>query len=267
MRTIQTPALAAMRAETSMQAPVARARRMVTPFTPAGSSGGYTLPKSIQDQLASSLASLRNRDAAFALAVFLARYWTAPSRIDRSFPVDRQAISGRAVSLDLSEARVRGAILALERIGFLIRAEPAPGSRYQRTPSGIRCKPVLWQFGPEYLPGFLAANRRRRQEAALQSPKQAQDGHLVRRLPSGASGFSRPLAGPLRPFPSNSPTSKPKVHPPKGVASLVVSTKEGYREESLPAQTEGKTGLEAALALLGAGVLGDAVKDRLIDEG
>ena len=59
---------------------------------PAARSGGYTLPKAAQDRLTTSLRGFRNREAAFALAVFLARYWSAPGRIELAFTVDRRAL-------------------------------------------------------------------------------------------------------------------------------------------------------------------------------
>ena len=61
----------------------------------------------------SALASFRNRDAAFALAVFVGRFWSAPGRIEQDFPIDRRALANRP-DLGLTEAKVRGAIRTLE---------------------------------------------------------------------------------------------------------------------------------------------------------
>src|SRR3954454_14980204 len=141
-------------------APQARTRSVRRPFTPSGAIGSYRLPRSIQERLAASLTGFRNREAAFTLAVFLARYWSAPGRIERAFPVDRRALAEKAVSIDLTEAQVRGAIRTLERVGFLDRDIPAPGSRYKATPEGLHRRPVLFRFGSEYAPGFMSANRR-----------------------------------------------------------------------------------------------------------
>lgn len=114
----------------------------------------------MRDRLALALAPCRNREAAFALAVFLGRYWSTPARILAPFPIDRRALADRA-DLGLSEARVRGAIRALEAVGFLDRTIPAKGSRHKLTAAGeLHRKPVLYQFGGEYGPAFLAANRR-----------------------------------------------------------------------------------------------------------
>jgi hypothetical protein len=132
-------------------------RRVFQPRTPA--SNTYRLPHAVRDRLVSSLAPFRNRDAAFTLAVFLARFWSVPGRVAGSFPIDRRALADHA-GLDLTEAQVRGAIRTLEAIGFLDRAIPAPGSLYQPTEEGLRRKPVLFVFGSDYAPSFIAANVR-----------------------------------------------------------------------------------------------------------
>src|SRR5215218_3998126 len=64
-----------------------RSRSNRRPFTPS-SAGPYRLPRDVRDRLASALAPFRNRDAAFALAVFLARYWSTPARLLAAFPID-----------------------------------------------------------------------------------------------------------------------------------------------------------------------------------
>ena len=117
---------------------------------PAARSGGYTLPKAAQDRLTTSLRGFRNREAAFALAVFLARYWSAPGRIELAFTVDRRALNEHG-ELGLSEARVRGALRTLDRVGYLDR-ELVKGSPYK--PRGRmdewRRKPILFVFGPDF---------------------------------------------------------------------------------------------------------------------
>src|SRR4051812_32971933 len=137
----------------------ARVRSVRRPFRPSRGEGGYRLPHDILARLVSALAPFRNRDAAFALAVFLARFWSVPGRVAGAFPIDRRALAEHA-GLDLTEARVRGAIRTLEEIGFLDRAIPVPGSRYAVTPDGLHRKPVLFVFGADYAPAFIAANRR-----------------------------------------------------------------------------------------------------------
>jgi hypothetical protein len=76
-----------------------------------------------------------------------------------SFPIDRRALADHA-GLNLTEARVRGAIRTLEAVGFLDRAIPAPGSLYKPTADGLHRKPVLFVFGSDYAPAFIAANAR-----------------------------------------------------------------------------------------------------------
>src|SRR3954452_20994185 len=97
-----------------LHAPRGRLRHVRRPFTPSCEVGPYRLPRDIQDQLLSALASFRNRDAAFALAVFIGRFWSAPGRLEQAFPVDRRALADRS-DLGLTEAKVREAIRSLER--------------------------------------------------------------------------------------------------------------------------------------------------------
>src|SRR5215217_4581886 len=129
-----------------------RARRVRKPFQAGTASQPYRLPHEIRDRLVAALAPYRNREAAYRLAVFLGRFWSMPGRVALPFPIDRQA-------LGLSEARVRGAIKTLEEVGFLARAVTS-GSRYRATAQGLHRKPVPFQFGSEYAPLFITANRR-----------------------------------------------------------------------------------------------------------
>jgi hypothetical protein len=135
-----------------------RRRSVRRPFRPSVGEGGYRLPHGIRDRLTSALAPFRNRDAAFALAVFLARFWSMPGRVVSSFPIDRRALAGHR-ELGLTEGRVRGAIRVLEEVGFLTRFVTS-GSRYKPTEEGLRRKPVPFQFGTDYAPLLIAANAR-----------------------------------------------------------------------------------------------------------
>src|SRR5215210_1049101 len=137
--------------------PSARQRGSRRPFTPPSASI-YRLPHDVRDRLASALAPFRNRDAAFALATFLGRFWSMPNRLLTAFPIDRRELAGH-VALDLTEARVRGAIKTLEEVGFLDRAVTS-GSTHKPTPDGLHRKPVLFMFGTDYGPLFSAANKR-----------------------------------------------------------------------------------------------------------
>src|SRR3954467_6678735 len=134
-----------------------RRRGSRRPFAPS-QGGAYRLPHNVRDRLTAALAPCRNRDAAFALAVFLGRFWSTPSRLLAAFPIDRRELAAHAV-LGLTEARVRGAIRAVEDVGFLDRAVVS-GSPHRPTPDGLHRKPVLFMFGSAYGPLFGAANRR-----------------------------------------------------------------------------------------------------------
>src|SRR5215210_4380655 len=95
-----------------------RARNVRRPFIPSCNAGSYHLPYDVRDRLAAALTPYRNRDSAYALAVFLGRFWSAPSRIIDTFPIDRRELAGRE-DLKLTEDQVRGAIRVLEEVGFL----------------------------------------------------------------------------------------------------------------------------------------------------
>ena len=71
----------------------------------------YRLPHDVADRLAAALKPLRNRDAAMALACFVARFWSAPRKLGLPFMLDRRALAAVEV-LGLSEGRVRGAVKA-----------------------------------------------------------------------------------------------------------------------------------------------------------
>src|SRR3954464_3338366 len=132
----------------------ARVRSLRRPFTPPRMAGPYRLPRDAWDQLVSALAPARNRDAALALAVFLGRFWSTPNRLTSAFPIDRRELANRP-DLGLTEARVRGAIRALEAVDFLDRAIPGKGSRHKLTGAGeLHRRPVLFQFGSEYASSF-----------------------------------------------------------------------------------------------------------------
>jgi hypothetical protein len=118
----------------------------------------YSLPRDVQERLDTALGRFRNREAARTLAVFLARYWSAPGRLVQAFHIDRRALAEHA-ELGLTEKRIRGAIRTLEAIGFLDRAIAA-GSLFKATPDGLRKKPIKFHFGAEYGLLFDRANRR-----------------------------------------------------------------------------------------------------------
>jgi hypothetical protein len=135
-----------------------RTRSARRSFHPSTGEGAYRLPRDVRDRLAAALQPYRNREAAFVLAVFLARFWSMAGRVALPFPIDRRALAGRP-DLGLTEKRVRSAIRVLEEVGFLARFVTS-GSRYKPTEEGLRRKPIPYQFGSDYFPLFDAANRR-----------------------------------------------------------------------------------------------------------
>jgi hypothetical protein len=134
-------------------------RRSRRKFIALGQNGPYRLPRAVQEQLEKSLTGSRNADTAYALAVFLGRFWSAPNRLDVPFPIDRRALADHR-DLDLSEAKIRGAIKTLERVGFLDRAIAGKGSRFRLKGTELHRKPVLFQFGVEFREAFSRANKR-----------------------------------------------------------------------------------------------------------
>src|SRR3954452_6201874 len=105
-----------------------------------------------------TLKPLRNRDVCMALASFVARFWSAPRKLGLPFVLDRRALAP-VEALGLSEARVRGAFRALERVGFLDRAVTG-GRTHQATSEGLRRKPVAYLIAPDFREMFNKANKR-----------------------------------------------------------------------------------------------------------
>lgn len=219
----------------------ARVRGVRRPFHPSAAVGPYRFPRAVRDRLGAALASYRNRDAAWALAVFLARFWSTPGRVVGSFPVDRRELAGRQ-DLGLTEAQVRGAIRTLEEVGFLDRAIVPAGSRYRATEDGLQRKPVLFVFGSDYAPAFIAANNRA--AAARGGPSRA-------RRPLTPASALRPPTATLEAMPLNSPKSKSVAD-----RSLIMGD---LRKSGLPPKAfEPDPRLEDALERLRRGVFGKA---------
>lgn len=220
--------------------PLPPARRLREPWSPT-QAGPYRLPRDVADRLSAALMGYRNRDAAHALAVFLARYWSTPMRLLAAFPIDRRALAEHD-SLDLTEARVRGAIATLIEVGFLARYEPDPGKRYQRTEEGLHRRPILFRFGEEYGVAFGKANARA--QAARGAPAPAR--RPVPRPEPVPAVLSRP-AGRM-PLPENRearPLSQVAQKQDLGGNRLLMG------ENDL---AESQSPLEAALARLGRGL-------------
>ena len=196
-----------------------RLRSVRRPFRPSPDIGPYRLPHDVQDRLGEALTGYRNRDAAFALAVFIGRFWSAPGRIEQAFPIDRRALANRP-DLGLTEAKVRGAIRTLERVSFLDRIEPDRGSRYQRRDTGdLHRKPVPFRLGLDYRAAFETANKRtqkarERHSQVRRAPFVTSDGFTgLHDLPGGlvlgspksiTSEASKVLMGELRRSPCGS---------------------------------------------------------------
>jgi hypothetical protein len=215
-----------------------RQRNVRRPFHPSHPAGRYRLPQDVRERLSAALASFRNRDAAFALAVFIARFWSAPGRVVEAFTIDRRALADRD-DLELTEARVRGAIKTLEAVAFLDRAIPKPGSRYQPTEDGLHRKPIFFVFGAEYAPAFIAANERARQERGGAVPTR-------RKVePSRSQPAATATAFFLKP---NSPKSS-LAEPSLNMGELV-------KRSGFPALPSAKNPLEDAIARFALGVFG-----------
>jgi len=191
----------------------------------------------VRDRLVAALAPFRNREAAFALAVFLARFWSMPGRVALPFPIDRRALAGHR-ELGLTEGRVRGAIRVLEEIGFLARFVIS-GSRYKATEEGLRRKPIPFQFGPEYSPLFIAANRR---AAAARGQREGARRPLT---PDAARGPSKGFAEART---LNSPKDKSEAKPSVIMGEIVKGS--GIP----PRASEPDANLEAALERLLQGI-------------
>jgi hypothetical protein len=191
----------------------------------------------VEDCLAVALAPFRNREAAFTLAVFIARFWSVPGRVALGFHIDRRELANRE-DLGLTEDRVRGAIRALEAVGFLERAIPPSGSAYKATPDGLHRKPIKFLFGPEYAPAFLAANKRA--EAARGGDQRARRALPtdVARQPSAAFSVGRDTI---------SPKSRREADPQVNLGEIV-------KTSGLPAKPSQDSALERALQRLGEAI-------------
>jgi hypothetical protein len=221
-----------------------RVRSVRRTFTPQQGRGSYSLPHDVRDRLASSLAPFRNREAAYALAVFLARFWSAPGRIVEAFHIDRRALADHG-ELHLTEARVRGAIRTLEEIGFLDRAIPPSGSKYKATEEGLHRKPIRFVFGSDYAPLFIAANER---------ATRAHGAHSGKRRPLTPSCSQRSsVALPVARF-TNSPKSNSVADPLVNLGDLRKKERSGIP----PKASEPNPALESALERLRQGVFGKA---------
>ena len=232
--------------------PRPRLRSCRRPLHAAPASGRYSLPRPILDRLQAALAPAKSRESALTLAVFVARFWSAPGRLGLPFPIDRRALCSHR-DLPLTEARVRGAIAALEEVGFLARIVPEPGRRYQRTPEGLHRQPLVFHFGAEFESLFAAANKRPRRGS-----RAAQDGR--RPLPTSSAPATRSRPSWSLPEPR---TNSPKNTLPNPAILNLGELKKGHsRTSSVFPESRRDSGVEAALRRLGELVLRDATRRR-----
>jgi hypothetical protein len=196
----------------------------------------YALPRDVQERLTVALRRFRNREAAHTLAVFLARFWSAPGRLVQAFHIDRRALAEHG-ELGLTEKQIRGAIRTLEEIGFLDRALTS-GSLYKATEEGLRKKPIKFHFGAEYGPMFAQANRR----AAARRERISQAGRAQVLVESHRASVSLPAAQK-----NKGPKSK---NPSERTVYMGPVTKTGGIP---PLAFEPNANLEAALARLAEG--------------
>lgn len=130
-----------------------------TPFRPLNdATSPYRLPKTARRAVCAALSPFPSRESAFRLLTFLARFWTHPSRLERSFPIDRRALADHRF-LGLAEGEVRGGLRVLEKAGVVVREPVERRHAYRRTEDGLRRSPVLFRFAPLFQAMFRAVNR------------------------------------------------------------------------------------------------------------
>jgi hypothetical protein len=187
----------------------------------------------VSDRLTLALTPFRNREAAFTLATFLARYHSNPDRVLGVFAIDRRALVGHA-DLALTEKRIRSAITTLEAVRFLDRAIPPSGSRYKATEEGLHRRPIQFTFGAEYGSMFVLANKRARR---------LKGSDPAARRPITPSSGVRPSTGLLQP-PQGPPAKWPKDSSEADKALYLGHVR---KENRLPPEPSASSPLDAAL--------------------
>jgi len=138
-------------------------RRSRRPFHPSRHVDPvYRLPPAVADRLAAALQGRRTAERAFRLANYLARHWSPPAALLEAFTVAARRFDGTGglvAVLDMTPGEIRGALKALEDVGFVVR-EIGKGNGFQPTAAGLRKAPIRFRFGPDYWPLFKAANAR-----------------------------------------------------------------------------------------------------------
>ena len=138
-------------------------RRSRRPFHPSRHVDPvYRLPPTVADRLAAALQGRRTAERAYRLAIYLARHWSAPAALLEAFTVAARRFDGTGGLVDvlgMTAAEIRGALKALEEVGFVVR-EIGKGNGFKPTAFGLRKAPIRFRFGPDYWPLFKAANAR-----------------------------------------------------------------------------------------------------------
>ena len=138
-------------------------RRSRRPFHPSRHVDPvYRLPPAVADRLAAALQGRRTAERAYRLANYLARHWSAPAALLEAFTVAARRFDGTGglvEVLDMTAGEIRGALKALEEVGFVVR-EIGKGNGFKPTAAGLRKAPIRFRFGPDYWPLFKAANAR-----------------------------------------------------------------------------------------------------------
>jgi hypothetical protein len=150
--------------------------------------------------------------------------------------IDRRELADRP-DLALTEARVRGAIRALEAIGYLERGLTT-GSTHKATEDGLRRKPIRFVFGSEYVPLFRAANQR-----ARRAHKASAGGDRTARRVVTPSVAPRPSTAFLEGQALNSPKDKSEANPQVNLGEI-------KQNSSPPAEPSQDSALERALQRL-----------------
>lgn len=172
------------------------------------------MPIAVREELRNRLQGFRNAEAAYALAVHLARYH-AGSRLTEAFTVARRQpcakgekpIGGLAdvAELGLSEKSIRNAIKTLEHedVGFLVRAVATGNGRRprQKTDFGTRYASTKFRFGPDFFPLFQAAKATARRSGRPRTKGPISTNYVGREIDIGPvrSESDQGLPAPLAP--------------------------------------------------------------------
>lgn len=133
-----------------------RTRHVRAGFHPKD-EGTYQLPEAVRDRLTAALKPCRNRHAAFALATFIGRVHGNPAHVYEVFHVPRSSCATQR-ELGFSESMIRAAIMTLEDVGFLLRAQPSVMKTHPRKPLVLGA--AYAKLFPEPAPQLQAARGR-----------------------------------------------------------------------------------------------------------